>query len=397
MVLLSGEPGIGKSRLIAALQERLAGEPHTRLRYFCSPHHQDSALAPDHRAARTRRRVRARRYAASASSTSWRRCWRRRRRRRRTWRCWPSCCRCRSATATRRSSLTPQRKRERDVRGAAPPARRPRRGSRPGADGLRGCALDRPELARAARPRRSSACRACRCCSRHFPPRVPAALDRPAARHDAWRSTASTGARARRWSQRVAGGEALPGEVVDEIVERTDGVPLFVEELTKAVLEAGDCGQTAMRSRARPASALAVPATLHASLMARLDRLGPAAKEVAQVGAVIGREFSYELLAAVARPGRGRVLQAALDQLVDAGLVFRRGGTAAGRLLLQARAGPGRGLRHAAAQQAPGAARAHRRRCSRSVSRRVRASPNSSRTTCARAGLTRSNVRSPTG
>ena len=76
-----------------------------------------------------------------------------------------------------------------------------------------------------------------------------------------------------------------------EIVERTDGVPLFVEELTKAVLEGG----AAMAAE----TALAVPTSLHASLMARLDRL-PAAKEVAQVGAAIGREFAHELLAAVA-------------------------------------------------------------------------------------------------
>jgi predicted ATPase len=122
--------------------------------------------------------------------------------------------------------------------------------------------------------------------------------------------------------QRVAGNAALPDNIVAEIVERTDGVPLFVEELTKAVLEAGADGSPAALSRTASMS-LAVPATLHASLMARLDRLG-AAKEVAEIGSVIGREFAYELLAAVARIDETE-LRRATDRLVDAGLVFRRG------------------------------------------------------------------------
>ncbi len=127
--------------------------------------------------------------------------------------------------------------------------------------------------------------------------------------------------KAPRWSQRVVGGKALPSDVVAEIIERTDGVPLFVEELTKAVLEGGNAGIALSRAAATASN---VPATLHASLMARLDRLGSAAKEVAQVGAVLGREFSYELLAAVAQRNAAE-LDAALDQLVVAGLAFRRG------------------------------------------------------------------------
>jgi tetratricopeptide (TPR) repeat protein len=102
-------------------------------------------------------------------------------------------------------------------------------------------------------------------------------------------------------------------------------VPLFVEELTKAVLESAGQGDrvAAVLGTASPA-AQAVPATLHASLMARLDRLGPAAKEIAQIGAVLGREFTYELIEPVAqRPERE--LQAALDQLREAGLLFCRG------------------------------------------------------------------------
>jgi DNA-binding response OmpR family regulator/class 3 adenylate cyclase/predicted ATPase len=110
---------------------------------------------------------------------------------------------------------------------------------------------------------------------------------------------------------------ALAGKVVDDIVKRSDGVPLFLEELTKAVLETSNVGVA-------PATSPAVPATLHASLMARLDRLGPTAKEIAQVGAAIGRHFSYELLATAAQLGEPE-LQRALRRIVDAGLVFQRG------------------------------------------------------------------------
>ncbi len=122
----------------------------------------------------------------------------------------------------------------------------------------------------------------------------------------------------------LAGGRALSDEVRAQIVDKTDGVPLFVEELTKAVLESdllveGDHGYTL----AGPLAPLAVPATLQDSLMARLDRLGPV-KELAQIGAVIGREFSHELIAAVA-PHDGAELNQALDQLVASELVFRRG------------------------------------------------------------------------
>jgi predicted ATPase len=117
----------------------------------------------------------------------------------------------------------------------------------------------------------------------------------------------------------------LGSEVIAEIVERTDGVPLFVEELTKAVLERADQDQgVAAVLAASPMPELAVPPTLHASLIARLDRLGGPAKEVAQVGAVLVREFTYELIAPVAqRPGSD--LQAALALLMGAGLLFCRG------------------------------------------------------------------------
>jgi predicted ATPase len=123
---------------------------------------------------------------------------------------------------------------------------------------------------------------------------------------------------------RLAGNTALlPPDVIAEIIERTDGVPLFVEEMTKAVIEAGaERGREIAASV--PSARLGVPATLQASLMARLDRLGSAAKGVAQIGAAIGREFSYELAAAAGEFPAER-FQEALQRLVDAGLVFQRG------------------------------------------------------------------------
>ena len=111
----------------------------------------------------------------------------------------------------------------------------------------------------------------------------------------------------------VAAAKALSLDTVATVVERTGGVPLFIEELTRAVLESGGekvCGRE-------------IPATLHDSLMARLDRLGPA-KEVVQIGAVIGSEFSYELLQTV-HPIAEADLQHALSRLADAELLYVRG------------------------------------------------------------------------
>jgi len=122
---------------------------------------------------------------------------------------------------------------------------------------------------------------------------------------------------------RLVGNRELPPDVMAEIVERTDGIPLFVEEMTKAVLEAESEGAARRTVAAVPSPALAVPASLHASLMARLDRLGPA-KEVAQVGAAIGREFSHVLLASVVRKPEGELVSA-LGSLIEAGLLFRQG------------------------------------------------------------------------
>ena len=126
--------------------------------------------------------------------------------------------------------------------------------------------------------------------------------------------------------ERITGGRALPPEMVDAILTRTEGVPLFVEELTKTLLESG-----LLREEARgyvltgPLPPVAIPSTLHNSLMARLDRLAPV-KEVAQVAACLGRDFAHDLLASVAGIGKAE-LTAALDQLVEAGLIVRQATT----------------------------------------------------------------------
>jgi tetratricopeptide (TPR) repeat protein len=124
--------------------------------------------------------------------------------------------------------------------------------------------------------------------------------------------------------EQIAGGKALPDEVVGQIADRTDGVPLFVEELTKSVLESGVLREERHRyvlDRALPP--FAIPTTLQDSLMARLDRLA-SVRLVAQIGAAIGREFSYALLRTVSRLSEHE-LQAALGRLVASELVFQRG------------------------------------------------------------------------
>jgi predicted ATPase len=124
--------------------------------------------------------------------------------------------------------------------------------------------------------------------------------------------------------ERVAREKKLPLEASAQIVAKTDGVPLFIEELTKTVLESGLLEDAGDRYELTgPLPPLAIPSTLHDSLLARLDRLAPV-KEVAQIGAAIGREFSYALLAAVADRPEDH-LQSALDRLVASELVFRRG------------------------------------------------------------------------
>src|SRR5262249_16323483 len=137
--------------------------------------------------------------------------------------------------------------------------------------------------------------------------------------------------------QKVTGSKALPAEVLQQIVAKTDGVPLFVEELTKMVMESigsiesiesiGSVGSIESIGSAgehgRSLQALTIPATFHDSLMGRLDRLGPG-KEVAKLGATLGREFPYELIQAVSPIEEAR-LQQALSKLVEAEVLYQRG------------------------------------------------------------------------
>jgi class 3 adenylate cyclase/predicted ATPase len=320
VVLVSGEPGIGKSRLTATLSERIETEPHTRLRYFCSPHDQDSALYPFigqlERAAGFARDDTATMKldkleallgdAAEPGDIS-------------------LIAEMLSLSGGERFpplDLSPQRKKERtlaallrhlqalarrqpvlmifeDLHWIDPTSREVLDLTVEKITGLPVLlvATYRPEFQ---------------------PPWVGGSQVTVIALNRLGRNEGAT------LVHRLAGNlGVLPPDVVDEIVERTDGVPLFVEELTKAVVEAGvDRGYASIS--AVPPSSLAVPATLHASLQGRLDRLGPAAKNVAQAGAAIGRDFSHELLAAAVQLAEPE-LQEALRRLVEAGLVFQRG------------------------------------------------------------------------
>ena len=154
----------------------------------------------------------------------------------------------------------------------------------------------------------------------------------------------------------VIGNKVLPANTRQDIIERTDGIPLFVEEMTKAVLEAGGEGAAERTVAGIPSPAVSVPATLHASLMARIDELGGPAKEVAQIGAAIGREFSHALLAAVARR-REAELHSAFDRACGWFAVSAR--SPATRDLLRTGAGY-RPLRHAAARTSTRTAHLHR-------------------------------------
>ena len=157
----------------------------------------------------------------------------------------------------------------------------------------------------------------------------------------------------------LAAHHALSKEVVEGVTDRTGGVPLFVEEVTRLLLERSEQGDIH-----------AIPPTLQQSLTARLDRLGPA-REVAQVAAVIGRDFSYSLLRAMAGM-HDTPLQAALDRLADADILLVQGLPPGRRLSLQARAHSGRGLREFAQEPAPGTAPPRRRNLARQVCRHRR-------------------------
>jgi class 3 adenylate cyclase len=322
VVLLSGEPGIGKSRLTMALEERLGNEPHTRLRHFCSPHHGDSALYPI-----VMQLERAAGFARHDTP---------------------------QAKLDKLEALLGGRPgHERDVQLFAELLSIPTGDRWPPFDWSP--QRKKEKTFEALLRRLEMLSRRCPVLAvwedvHWIDPSSRELLDLTVERvadlpmllvitfrpefQPPWTglahvSTLSLGRLGRRegaaLAALVASDSPLPEKITAEIVERSDGVPLFVEELTKAVVEAGAQGTAGKQMLATaPLSALTVPATLHTSLIARLDRLGPAAKETAQVAAVIGREFSYELLGPVAQKSEPD-LRSALDRLGDAGLVFCRG------------------------------------------------------------------------
>jgi class 3 adenylate cyclase/predicted ATPase len=322
VVLISGEPGIGKSRIAETIVERLGGEPHTRLRYFCSPHHQDSALYPSitqlERAARFRRddtdeQRLDKLEAVLAQGTN------------DLSEAAPLLAELLLIPTGDRypaRNLTPQQRKEKtlhaqlaQVEGLA--ARQPVlmafediHWSDPTTRESLDLLIDRvpalPVLV----------------IITFRPEFTPPWVGRP---HVTLLSLSRLPSRRRgEMIAGVTGGKALPREIADQIIDRTDGVPLFIEELTKAVVESGVLTDDGDRyTVAGPLPRLAIPTTLHASLLARLDRMAPT-REVAQIGAAIGRQFSHELISAVTVMPKQQ-LDDALAQLVRAELIFRRG------------------------------------------------------------------------
>jgi len=317
VVMISGEAGIGKSRVVAALLQALEGERYTRLRYFCSPHHRDSALYPIvsqiERAAALERddepvvkldKLEA--LLAAGTNEDYR--------------------------------LVAELLRLPDIGRYPPLALNPQQRKQKTFDtllrqldalALRQPVLDVFEDVHWIDPTSHEALDRTIECIRELPVLlvmtfrpdfVPSWIGQPNVtmmtlnRLDKHDGAALI--------ERVVGRHRLSSEIVNEIVQRADGIPLFAEELTKAVIEAESSGEDAVHMLSHtPLNK--VPATLHASLMARLDRLGPA-KEIAQIGAAIGRECSYEMLVAVSSLPECD-LRAAIEQLTASGLLVRRG------------------------------------------------------------------------
>jgi len=322
LVLLSGEAGIGKSRIAEALIDALRVEPHFLLRYQCSPYHIDSALYPaiqqiTHAAgfipgdAVDLRLDRLEALLAKATDDIGEAA--------------PLIAALIGLDAESRYGalpLTPQRRRNRtlailidQLTGLA--GRKPvlwviedAHWIDPTTLELIELALDRIQAARVfvlitARPTFLASFGS-------HPVVTRLALNRLG--REATQSIID----------RITGGKRLPATLLDEIISKTDGVPLFVEEMTKAVIES-DVLRDGVDAYYldKPLSALAIPTTLHDSLMARLDRLQPV-KEVAQIAAVIGRSFDHRTIAALAGRPEGELVDA-MRQLVEAELVFRRG------------------------------------------------------------------------
>jgi predicted ATPase len=321
IVLVSGEPGLGKSRITAALTEHLQAEPHIRLRYFCSPYYQDSALYPfidqlgraagfardDTPAARLEKLEALLTRAAPPDEDV------------------AFLADLMSLPASERHklpNLSPQRKKERTLEALIRQ--------------LEGLTRRHPvvmvfEDAHWIDPTSRELLDLTVERVRSLPmllivtfraefqppwtgqPQVTMLALNRLNRRDRTALVAE-----------IAGSKLLPSDVIDQIVDRTDGVPLFVEELTKSILESGllrEAGDRYVLDRTLPP--FAIPASLHDSLMARLDRLA-SVRLVAQIGAAIGREFSYPLLRAISRLPEDE-LQAGLARLVASELVFQRG------------------------------------------------------------------------
>ena len=321
IILVSGEAGLGKSRITAAFEERLHTEPHLRLRYFCSPYHQDSALfsvidqlgraagfARDDPPASKLEKLEALLARAAPPDEDV-----------------ALLADLMSLPASERHplpNLTPQRKKERTLQALIRQ--------------LEGLASEKPVVAVFED-------------AHWLDPTSRELLDLTVERvrslpvllivtfrpefQPPWAGQPQVSMLAlNRLDRRdrtglvaqIAASKTLPGEVVSQIADRTDGVPLFVEELTKSVLESGLLREENDRyviDRALPP--LVIPTTLHASLLARLDRLA-SVRHVAQIGAAIGRQFSYPVLHAVSRLPEDE-LQTALGRLVASELVFQRG------------------------------------------------------------------------
>jgi class 3 adenylate cyclase/predicted ATPase len=321
VVLLGGEPGIGKSRIVQALRHRIEAQDHSLLRYQCSPYHTQSALYPIVEQLENTARF-SREDAADEKLNKLETLLRPGGRDLQS--VMPLFAGLLSLPADRYPALNypPQKRKERLLEALV--------------EQVGGLSRSNPVLIIFE--------------DAHWvDPTTQEALDLLGAHAAKWRVLLVMTYRpeyAPRWSgeahvttltlnrfnrrlgaqlaENVTGGKALPPEIIDQILAKTDGVPLFVEELTKTVLESGLLKDRGDRYELEgPLPPLAIPSTLHDSLMARLDRLAQV-KEVAQIGACIGREFGYELLAAVS-PVKEHKLTEALEQLVHSQLVYQHG------------------------------------------------------------------------
>src|SRR6516225_6878303 len=385
IVLLSAEAGIGKSRLAEALVERIAAEKPGLLRYFCSPHHQDSALFPiisqleraagfmrdDTPAAQLEKLAAVFGDSAAASDDL------------------ALIAELLSLPTKPPSStleLSPQRKKELTfealLRQLEALARR--QAVLMVFEDLHWIDPTTRELFDRAIVRIEDL------------PVLLIATIRPdfaspwtGQPHVTMLSLSRLGRRdgAALVRQLVAKATAFPPEIIEEIIERTDGVPLFLEEVTKLALDATISNTAGGSTALLPGTRLAVPPTLRASLMARLDRLGPVAREVAQIGAAIGRDFPDELLLAASQRGEAETRGARRPGRGWTGIPARR--PACDRISVQARAGPGHGIRHLIARPAASAARAYCQSNTRTISGNHRTVARNSRSSPDRRGRTR--------